>query len=53
MHAMKGIGVHTFLIVQILVHSHFDLVIWFLTLEAIEPLYFHLRKQMIVHNPVF
>ena len=33
----KSVVSSTFKIVQILVHSHFDLVSWFLALEATEP----------------
>ena len=33
----KRVVSSTFKIVQILVHSHFDLVSWFLALEASEP----------------
>ena len=40
----------TFMIVQILVHMHFDLVSWFLLLEATEPVAETVTQMAVEHK---
>ena len=39
----------TFMIVQILVHMHFDLVSWFIVLEATEPVAEMVTQMAVEH----